>query len=473
MANKPSLRGGISISSHRLFYSLVPLAALFEMLFSALAIFATDFFFSSYYLWSIHFLAFLGFMVATRSWNQNMFRDSTAGFVAVTRAGVFSIAGYALLASMLNSEFDLLPLILASLILTASALTARWAARRIVVTLRGSRKLLQMAVVIGSRVEIESAYVQMGADPGFGYAPVDGWDIEVSKEIGSQIPNWSDESAIRLFLERSRLSGASGVFVSRSVSRDQQTFDSVLWDAKVLGFEVYSYSSLDAYSHLRVEAVPVFGNVLLRLDTSSHLPISRLKKRAFDLVFGGALLLLTLPLQMIICALVFVFDRQWPIFSQTRVGWHGEEFEILKFRTMRSERRSYPNLAPIAANLAGNEVQFKLKLDPRATRLGRVLRRYSLDELPQLFNVLLGSMSLVGPRPHVSAEVEKYDSIAERRLSVKPGLTGPWQVGGRSDLNWNQSIALDLGYMSEWSLTLDLVILVRTIWSVIRGGGAY
>jgi lipopolysaccharide/colanic/teichoic acid biosynthesis glycosyltransferase len=121
----------------------------------------------------------------------------------------------------------------------------------------------------------------------------------------------------------------------------------------------------------------------------------------------------------------------------------------------------------------GNEVQFKMRADPRVTRVGRILRRYSLDELPQLLNVLGGSMSLVGPRPHVTREVEQYGVDMRRRLLVKPGITGLWQVSGRSDLSWDESVRIDVRYVENWSLAFDLMILAKTLGAVIRGSGAY
>jgi lipopolysaccharide/colanic/teichoic acid biosynthesis glycosyltransferase len=127
----------------------------------------------------------------------------------------------------------------------------------------------------------------------------------------------------------------------------------------------------------------------------------------------------------------------------------------------------------LLAHSDGNEVQFKMRADPRVTPIGRVLRRYSLDELPQLFNVLGGSMSLVGPRPHVTREVEQYGYDMRRRLLVKPGITGLWQVSGRSNLSWDESVRIDVRYVENWSLTMDLAILARTLGAVIRGSGAY
>jgi lipopolysaccharide/colanic/teichoic acid biosynthesis glycosyltransferase len=159
------------------------------------------------------------------------------------------------------------------------------------------------------------------------------------------------------------------------------------------------------------------------------------------------------------------------IFRQMRVGQSGQQFALLKFRTMshdaETQRRAIEHLNEHSG------VLFKIRRDPRLTPVGRFLRRFSLDELPQLLNVLRGQMSLVGPRPPLPSEVERYGGDVHRRLLVKPGLTGMWQVSGRSDLSWDESVRLDLYYVDHWSVGLDLILLGKTLMTVIRGRGAY
>jgi lipopolysaccharide/colanic/teichoic acid biosynthesis glycosyltransferase len=164
-------------------------------------------------------------------------------------------------------------------------------------------------------------------------------------------------------------------------------------------------------------------------------------------------------------------DRGPALFRQTRVGKDGATFSMYKFRTMvvDAERR----LAGLRELNEFDGVLFKMRQDPRITRIGARLRKWSLDELPQLFNVLLGDMSLVGPRPPLPDEAARYADHVRRRLVVKPGLTGLWQVSGRSDLSWDESVRLDLRYVENWSLALDLQILWKTIAVTLRGSGAY
>jgi lipopolysaccharide/colanic/teichoic acid biosynthesis glycosyltransferase len=159
------------------------------------------------------------------------------------------------------------------------------------------------------------------------------------------------------------------------------------------------------------------------------------------------------------------------LFRQTRVGANGEHYTIFKFRSMVADADA--RLQELLAHNEGSGLLFKMRHDPRVTPVGRWLRRFSLDELPQLLNVLTGSMSLVGPRPPLPHEVERYDTSIRRRLLVKPGLTGLWQISGRSDLSWEESVRLDLRYVENWSLALDLLILWKTASAVVHSRGAY
>ena len=159
------------------------------------------------------------------------------------------------------------------------------------------------------------------------------------------------------------------------------------------------------------------------------------------------------------------------LFRQTRVGVDGREFTMLKFRSMVAGADRLVD--QLRGDDDGNGVLFKMKNDPRVTRMGGVLRKYSLDELPQLFNVVRGEMSLVGPRPPLPSEVAGYGGDTHRRLRLRPGLTGLWQVSGRSDLSWEESLRLDLRYVENWSMALDLQILIRTFRAVAHGAGAY
>jgi exopolysaccharide biosynthesis polyprenyl glycosylphosphotransferase len=198
---------------------------------------------------------------------------------------------------------------------------------------------------------------------------------------------------------------------------------------------------------------------------------SRVVKEVVDRVGAALLILLSAPLLLALAVCVRLDSPGPVLFRQVRVGRDGREFVIVKFRTMYLDAEA--RLAELRHLNEYDGVLFKIRNDPRVTRMGRWLRRLSLDELPQLFNVVRGQMSLVGPRPPLPEEVAGYPDDMRRRLAVKPGMTGLWQVSGRSDLPWEEAVRLDLRYVENWSLSLDLVILMRTLSAVLRPSGAY
>jgi exopolysaccharide biosynthesis polyprenyl glycosylphosphotransferase len=221
----------------------------------------------------------------------------------------------------------------------------------------------------------------------------------------------------------------------------------------------------------RLSIRPVAGLSLLHLERPAINGARMIAKEVFDKFLGGAFLSLAAPMLLTIAFAVKVTSRGPVLFRQTRIGIDGQEFTMLKFRSMvidAEERR-----AELMERSEGNEMLFKMKRDPRVTRVGAVIRRFSLDELPQLWNVIRGDMSLVGPRPPLPEEVAAYSDDATRRLRVRPGLTGLWQVSGRSDLSWEESLRLDLRYVDNWSMALDMAILWRTTRAVLKGAGAY
>ena len=216
---------------------------------------------------------------------------------------------------------------------------------------------------------------------------------------------------------------------------------------------------------------PQEGIPFLTFEKSEISFISRLVKRAFDLAFAITVLVVLSPVFLIISIAVLI-NSGWPVFySQKRVGLNGKLFKFYKFRSMIKDADK--KLAGVANVHGSSHVLFKNPQDPRITPVGRFLRKYSLDELPQFLNVLNNSMSVVGPRPALPSEVNVYSSIYERRLLAKPGITGPWQISGRSDLDLRTSIALDLNYLIDWSFTRDLWIIIATVGAVLKGKGAY
>jgi exopolysaccharide biosynthesis polyprenyl glycosylphosphotransferase len=221
----------------------------------------------------------------------------------------------------------------------------------------------------------------------------------------------------------------------------------------------------------RVNIRPVGDLSLLQVSEPKFSGASRFIKAAFDRFLASLALLVLSPVLLVVAALIKLDSRGSVLFRQTRSGHDGTPFPLYKFRSMVVTAEEL--LIDLTEQNEGSGILFKIRRDPRVTRVGRVLRRLSLDELPQLWNVVKGDMSLVGPRPPLPSEVERYADDTRRRLLVKPGLTGLWQVSGRSDLSWEESVRLDLYYVENWSFALDIMILARTVVAVAAGRGAY
>ncbi|CAI9403382.1 sugar transferase [Nocardioides sp. T2.26MG-1] len=245
----------------------------------------------------------------------------------------------------------------------------------------------------------------------------------------------------------------------------------IAWDLEQHDVQVVVAPRVTDVSGERVRIRPVGGLPLMHIDAPRSIDAIRWGKRLFDVT--GALILLVLfsPLFLLTALQIKLADGGPVFFRQTRTGRDGAEFACLKFRSMVPDAED--RLHELRAALGHQRMLFKMKDDPRVTRPGRWLRRYSLDELPQLINVLRGEMSLVGPRPPLPSEVAQYASDVHRRLRVRPGMTGLWQVSGRSDLSWQEAVRLDLYYVDNWSILQDLNILAKTVGAVLRSRGAY
>jgi exopolysaccharide biosynthesis polyprenyl glycosylphosphotransferase len=269
-------------------------------------------------------------------------------------------------------------------------------------------------------------------------------------------------------------SDADTVVVLSCPEIDGSALRQLAWQLERDDIDLIVASTLVDVAGDRTTIRPVDGLPMLHVEHPRLKGSARVVKEVFDRVGALLLLIMAAPLMAAIAALIVLAPgaRGPAIFRQERVGKNGRTFALYKFRTMHVDAE-----ARLAELLELNESEggglFKMRRDPRVTPIGRFLRRFSLDEFPQLVNVIKGDMSLVGPRPPLAREVAGYPADMRRRLVVKPGLTGLWQVSGRSDLSWSESIRLDLTYVENWSLAMDLAILARTVRAVIRSSGAY
>ncbi|MBA4607594.1 sugar transferase [Aeromicrobium sp. Marseille-Q0843] len=275
----------------------------------------------------------------------------------------------------------------------------------------------------------------------------------------------------RSLLSAVRMTGADAVIVSATDELGHHGLRDLTWELESAGIEMLLSPNLVAVAGSRIGMREVAGMPFVAVKEPTYAEAGNWPKLVFD--WCGALVLLVMSSPILIAtALAVKLSSPGPVFyRQERIGRDGEPFDMIKFRSMRVGADAELARLLEAQGTAGQPL-FKVENDPRITRVGQFIRRYSIDELPQLLNVLRGDMSLVGPRPQRGGEVALYDRTARRRLRVRPGMTGLWQVSGRSNLSWEEAIALDMHYVENWTLVGDLQILVRTVKAVVAKDGA-
>ncbi|WP_314323880.1 sugar transferase [Paenarthrobacter ilicis] len=356
-----------------------------------------------------------------------------------------------------------------------SLLLGRFVVRKDLIRRRKLGLHVRRVLVIGGTQSVAHLARQLGTHPAAGYRPVAAFlttpaaGPESSRSL--PLPVIGSGRNLSGILDAVEAADADTVAISNGADVDPPTLRQLGWALTSREIGMFMAPALTDIAGPRIHVQPLAGLPLVHVTTPKMEGPKALAKRAFDVGTSAALLLL-LAIPMCIVALMIRLDSRGDvIFRQIRIGRSGEVFNMLKFRSMVVDAEE--QLARLKGTDDGNGVLFKLKDDPRVTRIGKFIRRYSIDELPQLINVLRGDMSLVGPRPPLPMEVEAYDDYAHRRLMVKPGLTGPWQVSGRSDLSWDDSIRLDLYYVENWSMVQDLIYLLRTFRAVTGKDGAY
>lgn len=354
-------------------------------------------------------------------------------------------------------------------------LLGRFLVRQFLTVERQAGKSTSRVLIIGGPSSAEHLARSFANHPTAGYLPVATYlpgtpeGTTVAEEL--QLPTLGHETDADSIASAIANFRPDAVALSGGIQLPPRTIRALGWALTDLDVRMIMAPALTDVAGPRIHTQPVAGLPLIHVSTPNLAPRQRFVKRLFDLAGAGILVVCLAPV-MAVLALMVRFDSPGPIlFRQERVGTRGTKFRMLKFRSMvmDAERR----LSDLHKLNQGNDVLFKMRDDPRVTRIGRIMRRYSLDELPQLLNVLNGSMSLVGPRPPLPAEVDRYEPHVHRRLLVRPGLTGLWQVSGRSLLSWEDSVRLDLYYVENWSLLGDLVILLRTVRAVFHSTGAY
>jgi exopolysaccharide biosynthesis polyprenyl glycosylphosphotransferase len=331
---------------------------------------------------------------------------------------------------------------------------------------------LQRVLVVGRADSVAHLVEQFDREPWHGLVAVGACVPSASEDaewsLQSQIPVVGDPDAI---LDTVDELGVEVVAVASHPDLSGHALRRLAWSLDERGIELIVSPGIIEVAGPRLSIRPVAGLSLLHLDR----PVTRggrmLVKGVIDRLLALTLLLMASPVMVLAAVCVKASSRGPVIFRQTRIGVGGRPFRMLKFRSMVADAEA--RRAELEKHNEDDGLKFKIRNDPRVTRVGAFLRRFSVDELPQLWNVVRGDMSLVGPRPPLPEEVEAYDTDATRRLRVRPGLTGLWQVSGRSDLTWEESLRLDLRYVDNWSFWLDVAILWRTWRAVLSRSGAY
>lgn len=411
-------------------------------------------------------------LFATRAWDDRMLGQGAEEFRRLGRAVlgtgvVLGLAGLALQSPYVRPwVFVVLPVVLAVIA------PLRYALRRLLHSNRRQGRCMLPVLAAGSVEEVADLIHRTQRESH------NGWRVEAACTPGAAGLHGTGEVAgvpvvgdLDDLAERVRRGGYRVVAVVPDPEWTRRRLQRLSWDLEETPADVVVAPVLMEVTGPRLNVSPVFGLPLLRVSAPSFAGFRWMVKSVVDRVVAALGVLLLAPLLLTVALLVKLEDRGPVLYRQVRVGKDGMAFAMIKFRSMAVDADQRVHELHVRNEGAGP--LFKMRMDPRVTKIGAVIRRYSLDELPQLFNVLGGSMSLVGPRPPLPSEVARYSDDVHRKLKVKPGLTGLWQISGRSNLSWAESVRLDLRYVENWSLAMDLTILWKTLGAVFKGDGAY
>ena len=350
----------------------------------------------------------------------------------------------------------------------AGALLVRWVGHLVQSRARAHGVAVHRALVVGTERATAEMMRRISTRDDHPFQVVGALVDRSRQDVIEGVPVVGMSTDVRRALD---LHDADTLIVAAWSTFSQQELRHLSWALEDSKVDVLVSPNLTDVAGSRISVRPVVGLPLLHVERPEFTGSRRVAKGLFDRLVALVSILLLSPVLLGLAIAVRLDSRGPAFFKQTRVGRNGRTFRMVKFRSMHVNADAM--LEQLADQNEGAGVLFKMKDDPRVTRVGALLRRTSLDELPQLFNVLTGSMSLVGPRPPLPAEVAQYGDDVHRRLLVKPGMTGLWQVSGRSDLDWEESVRLDLYYVENWSFLMDISIISQTFRAVLAARGAY
>lgn len=352
----------------------------------------------------------------------------------------------------------------------------RWMARQVIARVREKHgRCITRVLVVGIPSAVRDLTSSLAREPRSEYqvvgacvpGPIPRKKIDVPG-VG-EIPSFGDESNV---VGAVTATGSHAVAVTATERLNGRGIRDLSWELEKLDIDLLVAPGVVDIAGPRLQMRPVAGLPLIHIEKPQYHGAKRFQKRFFDVAFSSAVLLFGLPVLLTVALAVKLTSKGSVFYRQERIGLDGKPFEMIKFRTMvDGADKMVDKLA--ALNESEGGVLFKIRDDPRVTRVGKILRKYSIDELPQFINVLKRDMSVVGPRPPLANEAKSYDHHAKRRLLVRPGITGLWQVSGRSDLSWDDSVRLDLFYVENWSMISDLLIALKTVKAMLSHSGAY
>lgn len=406
------------------------------------------------------------FVSLTESRGRKIVGSGTDEYRRVVNASLLSFGLVAIVSYLAMAEISRFYFAMALPLGMVLLVISRWLCRVYLHQQRLAGEAMTRVLVVGTKHEIVDAVRQLRRRPAAGFLPV------AYSLVGDAEPGLELRGLTRVRIDCLRRHAAGGnvgaVLVAGGLNRHETR--ELAWRLEPSEVELLFVPGIVDVASPRIHVRTIEGVDLMQVDLPRHGGWRRSLKRTFDIAFSAAALVMLSPILAVIALLIKLEDGGPVLFKQERVGRSGQPFTIHKFRSMAvdAEKRK----AELASSL-GNGALFKLDHDPRVTRVGRVLRKYSLDELPQFWTSLRGDMSVVGPRPHLAKELLEYPDAGLRRLLTKPGITGLWQVSGRSDLSLEESVRLDLRYVENWSLAGDLAIVMKTVTAVIRPSGAY
>jgi exopolysaccharide biosynthesis polyprenyl glycosylphosphotransferase len=406
----------------------------------------------------------------SRAYDEKAFGIGSDEFGRVMHAAIGLTAAIALVSYATKAEVARGYVVLAMPLATALCLFGRYLARRHLHRRRVSGSCMSRVIAVGGATSVNDLVTELHRDPQSGLHVVGVCLPDPADRIAN--PDAPVLGGFDDVIGAIRRTGADTVAVTSSAEMNPTRLRLLAWQLESVEAKLIVAPGLMEVAGPRLHVRPVTGLPLLHVEEPEFSGARRVVKGVIDRVVATLALIALAPLFLAIVLLIRLTSPGPAFFRQIRTGRNGREFWLIKFRTMTRDAEAQ-RAALLAANERSEGLLFKIRADPRITPVGRFLRRYSLDELPQLINVIGGSMSLVGPRPPLPSEVALYRDDVKRRLLVKPGLTGLWQVSGRSDLTWEESVRLDLRYVENWSLALDILIIWKTVFAVIRGSGAY